>query len=405
LCICIHIYIYIYICISICIYIYIYIHIFIYTYLSIYIIRVPFNRPEGGGEGHSLVLVTCSNGKNNDIGSRRGSMILDQLNIDHDSDSEGEKDVSLGDSLFALVYGASVTIYRVDLPTPSVSPDEDEAEGEDVRASVNTLTALSSAVTASISAATTSAAVNQATSVPRVTCIAKLILLTNSFDEVIPDEPVEAVEGSKKRRKDKGVEEDVGEKYENPVYEQGRTNFSDPIRALSAHLVLSGGEEEGEFDLSVCAVCTRDDEEDACRLQVEVEQQLHLYCGTVTLSEALLTAGMISEDGDEDGRGYCHDSESISIQQNGGDALISASTKSRRSRGGSRTPLSRSQSRERLRVTVVPMHDVLCLGTALYSCSFRDNRCVMVMPSKVILIHLSDVVAFSTAMQTGNHCT
>jgi hypothetical protein len=44
---------------------------------------------------------------------------------------------------------------------------------------------------------------------------------------------VEAVKGSvsageKKRRKEKGVEEDLGEKYENPVYEQGRNNFSDP---------------------------------------------------------------------------------------------------------------------------------------------------------------------------------
>jgi hypothetical protein len=37
---------------------------------------------------------------------------------------KGREDVSFGDSLFALVYGASVTIYRVDLPTPQQPKDE-----------------------------------------------------------------------------------------------------------------------------------------------------------------------------------------------------------------------------------------------------------------------------------------
>lgn len=188
------------------------------------------------------------------------------------------------------------------------------------------------------------------------------------------DEKLEKERAKKERRRKsiqnkeyevKTVEqEDVGEKYTHPVFLKSQSEYSEPLTAYGACLLFKAGC-EGEYEVSVCAVCARDESEDYIMLPHPAPQQLHLYCGTAVISDDDVSIAPL-------------DSVSglRSSQRVGGD---------RKGRDVKATPL--------------PMISLLNLGSSVYSFSSHAARCSLVLPCGVILVNLRDAVPVAGALR------
>ena len=228
---------------------------------------------------------------------------------------------------------------------------------------------------------------------PTVTFLAGFSLLTRSPSEIIPETPRE---GDKEERRlfKKRVEErlnssetagvaqcelsqevgtedveDLESKYLQPVFARNQSISSELLTVLSVHLLVGCGPEDS-IEVSVCAICRRDESEDRICLSSPLPQQLHLYCGTAVISG-----------GTHPSHGLHRSSRSI--------VKVLTTTDWDKTSVPDESTDDGAREREYIkRISLLPMIPVLNLGTTLSSCSYLDNHCAAVMACGIILIDL-----------------
>ena len=327
-------------------------------------------------------------------------------------------------TLFAIVRGQTAAVFRVELASagpPSLVTAPLDADAGDI--SAGGLMSLEvrgqglgpgqigpSAIASAVHAANCPASSSAPTQTPpRVHPALLLSLGTNSLTEILPmhnplANPVKpkktsggSVKSQRKKSRERAAaaammaEKAAAEKqlpvvaedhplvkaYQLPVFESGRMDFSEPIfpataphlHGEGAHLVLS--ERGAGLELKLFLVCHRDDSEDVARLRqnrypLPLPQQLHLYCGSVTVGEDLSSS------------------------------LLSVG-----SHGWHHQRSSRSGHRSGVAVMTMPMHPVLNLGSSLSSLSFRGVHCALVVPHGCFLLDL--VSAAAAAAELHNY--
>jgi hypothetical protein len=149
-----------------------------------------------------------------------------------------------------------------------------------------------------------------------------------------PKDPYKGVVEERGDASYRGILEDDDDavKYTHPVYSTRRTDYSKALSVYSASLLVKDIG-EGQFELSVCAVCSVMEPEtallitdsSASQTPSQLPPQLHLYCGTMN---------------------------------------------------GLKGP------------AVLPMHPVLNLGSHVSSCSLLGPNCAFVAPEGVFLVDL-----------------
>ena len=264
---------------------------------------------------------------------------------------------------------------------------------------------MSTAISASIASATASTAVTSPLMTPTVTFLAGFSLLTRSPSEIIPEMPRE---GDKEERRlfKKRVEErvnssetagvaqselsqevgaedveDLESKYLQPVFARNQSIISELLTALSVHLLVGCGL-EGNVEVSVCAICRRDESEDRICLSSPLPQQLHLYCGTAVI-----------RGGTQPFHGLYRSSRSV----------VKVMTTTDRDKTSQPDESTDDEAREReyiKRISLLPMIPVLNLGTTLSSCSYLDDHCAAVMACGIILIDLRKGISKAQEIQS-----
>lgn len=124
---------------------------------------------------------------------------------------------------------------------------------------------------------------------PVITPLKSLSVCANSTSEMPPKDPYKGVVEERGDVSYKGILEDDDDavKYIHPVYNTRRTDYSQALSVYSASLLVKDLG-EGQFEFSVCAVCSVKDPEtalsvtdSACVTPSPLPPQLHLYCGTM----------------------------------------------------------------------------------------------------------------------------
>ena len=180
--------------------------------------------------------------------------------------------IGCGDSLIAVSRGSTVRVFRLSIPIAAGNTDLN---------------------------ATYSSALNISSSLPSITFMSCFTLNSNSLEEVPPSDPSthDGIDGlnlsveSAQRWSAHEEEDDV--KYVLPVYASKRTNYSRPLAPMKMSLLLTEGTEAGSgtgdsgcMELSVCAVCRKDDDDFDFSLPSDRQPtQLQLYCGTYLLDK------------------------------------------------------------------------------------------------------------------------
>jgi hypothetical protein len=168
---------------------------------------------------------------------------------------------------------------------------------------------------------------------PIITPLKSLSLCANSTSEMPPKDPYKGVVEERGEVSHRGVLEvdDDAVKYTHPVYSARRTDYSKALSVYSASLLVKDLG-EGQFELSVCAVCGVKEPEaalpvtdSASHTPSPLPPQLHLYCGTMNCLKG---------------------------------------------------------------PAVLPMHPVLNLGSHVSSCSLLGPNCAFVAPEGVFLVDL-----------------
>ena len=173
---------------------------------------------------------------------------------------------------------------------------------------------------------------------PSTSFLKSFSLCANSTTEILPKAPHTAAAGGRDKIPYRGVSEgddDDAVKYIHPVFALRRTDYSKTLSVYSATLLVKDTG-EGNFELSVCAICSTQDQEaslsspvthGASNTTCQLPPQLHLYCGT---TDCLTGPGP----------------------------------------------------------AVLPMHPVMNLGSSVSSSSFLGPHCAFVAPEGIFLVDL-----------------
>ena len=174
--------------------------------------------------------------------------------------------------------------------------------------------------------------------------------------------------------------EDLGSKYLQPVFIRNQSICSESLTALSAHLILREGL-SGSLEVSVCAICKRDESEDSACLSTLLPQQLHLYCGTAVISDYQSGYGTYQSAGGEGDLSFHH--ESVDIKD----------------REKEKEQEKEKEKEKERRMSTLMMTPVLNLGSTLSSCCFLDTRCAIVVACGVVLIDLRAALHRASEME------
>lgn len=232
-------------------------------------------------------------------------------------------------------------------------------------------------------------------------------LLTRSNSEIIPEMPREGDEEEKrllKKREEERVNikgaagvlqvelneeagsenaEDLESKYSQPVFAKNQSISSEPLAALSVHILVRGGPEDS-VEVSVCAICKRDESEDRICLSSPLPQQLHLYCGTVVIGDETYHS-----------HGLYRTSRSFGNVLNTTDMDRTSQPDESTDNGVGEKEKDKSK-----RISVLPMTPVLNLGSTLSSCSYLDSHCAAVTACGIILIDLREAIRKAQEVQS-----
>ena len=199
---------------------------------------------------------------------------------------------------------------------------------------------ISCAVTSSIASASGLGYQTPGLSVaPIISFLKSFSLCANSSAEILPNNPLTAVVENRDVMPYKGSSEDDDDaiKYIHPVFALRRADYSQVLSIYSATLLVKDIG-EGNFELSICAICSTQDTE-VSPTPCHLPPQLQLYCGAT-------------------------------------DYLKGPS--------------------------VLPMHPVFNLGSNVSSCSFLGPHCAFVAPEGVFLLDLRSANARAKSTEILN---